>query len=243
MSVFYTVESLSNKKIAELKAIASVAGIEPVGNRSHCSTWIDAILSHQAVAIKSVADDVVAKLVADIAPTVELPADTIALLAEIDARFDKAFEVIDSLKSQYKEAIAKIDRLTAKTEPISKIWWYSSTHHQGTVTIDNGEPHQFRVVSLYSDCPEIELLATNGVWVNSRWRTASNNRYINAVIAAIPARRDAMYALALNANPFCKSDGEIWDGNDFLGYEDQQPPGRGDGRGRIDCKSWEGIEF
>lgn len=219
----YTIEALNTRTIAELKSIAATLGIAPEGNKTKRTTWIDAIIAHQAT-IQSVAD---------IAPVaVELPQDTLDLLAEIDARFDQAFEVIANLKSQYSQAIAKIDSIIA-AKPVSNIWWYSINHQHGTVTIDQ-ECRQFRVVSLYGDRPEVEVQAADGTWVNSRWQSAKNNRYINAVIEGIPARRDEMYQRVIDT-PMSEFD---------LAEECDQPPGRGDGRGRIDAEiesDW--IEF
>jgi hypothetical protein len=220
----YTVEALSSLPLPAIKKIAQSLGVTPQGDLRRKATWVESIVLYQQSAIKPVAQEVASN-------TTELPAATEALLVEIAENLQKAQAKIDELRAICESGIVAIDRVLPPVQTV-ELWWWDN--HHGTVTVD-GEKRQFRVISLYGDRPVVELQTSNGTWVHSWWETAKNNRYINAVLAEIPNRLDAIHAQILESDPFRKND-EIWDGNDFLGYEDNEPPNRGDnGRGRIEA--------
>lgn len=253
MQPLYTVDILSNKSFGEIKAISRQLGAVPTADLRKRSNWIEAILDSQAINIQRVADDLIAEITADIDAVADAAqaaanandpeahrsfedrmADSLELLANVQAKINSQLEEIQGQMSLIRGAIARID---AVIEP--EIWWYDNT--KGTVTVA-GEKRQFEVLALCGN-PTVQVLSSSGTWIDSRWHTARNNRYINAVLAAIPDHILQIHDHILNSPiPEYENSNEIWDGNEFIGYE-EQPPGRGDGRGRIECKADEWGEF
>lgn len=229
MNPFYNAEVLNGKLIGELRNIAETIGASPKGHKGHKATWIEAIVAHQAARIESVASNLVEELVGEIDSVADAAqAAVYERNSKAHARLEEQLLDLQVLMADIQEqllldisairnTIAQIDRVL----PPAKLWWWNNQH--GTVEIE-GEKRQFKVSMIYySDCPIVEVQSLSGTWINSQWHTAKNNRYINAVLAAIPDR-------ILNS-PIEENDNEIWDGDDFLGYSEDQPPGRGDGRG------------
>ena len=250
MNPIYTAESLNGKLISDLKAIARTIGATVEGDLRKKATWVEAIVAHQVARIESVASNLVEELVGEIDSLADAAQaavyernseaharlenqllDLQVLMADIQAQLSLDISAI-------RTTIAEIDRVL----PPAQIWWWDNQH--GTVEID-GEKRQFNVIHLYGN-PAVEVQSMSGVWVDSRWHTAKNNRYINAVLAAIPDRISEIHDRIseihdriLNS-PIQENDNEIWDGNDFIGSSEDQPPGRGVGRGgRIEAEIWD----
>ena len=234
MNPVYTAQVLNGKLISKLKAIARTIGATVEGDLRKKATWVEAIVAHQVARIESVASNLVEELVGEIdsvgnaaqAAVYERNSEAHArledqllnlqvLMADIQAQLSLDISAI-------RTTIAEIDRVL----PRAQIWWWDNQH--GTVEID-GEKRQFNVIHLYGN-PAVEVQSMSGVWVDSRWHTAKNNRYINEVLAAIPDRISEIHDRILNS-PIQEN------GNDFIGYSEDQPPGRGDSRGgRIEAE-------
>lgn len=252
----YTVDVLSNKSLSELKAIARQLDAVPTADLRKRANWVEAILNSQAANIQRVADELIAEITADIDAVADAAqaavyandseaqrsfddrmAESLELLANVQANINSQLAEVQSQMSSIRSVIARIDAVAAPPE----IWWYNNT--KGTVTVA-GEKRQFEVLALYGN-PIVQVLSSSGTWIDSRWHTARNNRYINAVLGAIPEHISAIHDRILNS-PIAEweNSNEIWDGDDFLGYADEEPPNRGDnGRGRVECGADEWGEF
>lgn len=243
MNPIYTAESLNGKLISELKAIARTIGATVEGDLRKKATWVKAIVAHQVARIESVASNLVEELVGEIDSVADAAqAAVYECNSEAHARLEGQLLDLQVLMadiqtqlsldiSAIRTTIAEIDRVL----PPAQIWWWDNQH--GTVEID-GEKRQFKAVKMYGE-PVVEIQSMSGTWINSQWNTAKNNKYINAVLKAIPDRISEVHDRILNS-PIQENDNEIWDGNDFIGYSEDQPPGRGDGRGgRIEAEIWD----
>ena len=242
----YTAEALLSLSLVQIKAIARKIGITPTADLRKRASWVQAVLDSQVAKIQAVADELVAEITADIDAVAdaaqaavyqgdseshrnfeERMAESLELLANVQAKINSQLEEVQGQMASIRGAIARIDAVITPPE----IWWYDNT--KGTVTIA-GEKRQFEVLALYGS-PTVQVLSSSGTWIDSRWHTAKNNRYINAVLAEIPSHIQTMHdRILLSDSVPSGCDNEIWDGDDFLGYSEDQPPGRGDGRGRFE---------
>lgn len=167
--------------------------------------------------------------------------DIIKLEADRDALNQQLIEVAAAHQARNDAEWDALDReigqTLAKLAPPS-VWWYDK--YNGTVEVD-GQKRQFKAMAIYSQQPVVKLLSAAGKWIDSRWDKTSNNRYIAAVLTDIPRHLEGLEQKHKEFIEF-GSDGEIWDGQVFLGYEEDRPPGKGDGRGRIEpVNEW--VEF
>jgi len=257
MNLVYTAETLSSLSLVEIKVIARKIGAVPTADLRKRASWADAVLNSQVAKIQSVADELVAELTADIdavadaAQVAVYQGDSEAhreleeKLAATQNLLASAQAVLSNQMAEVRGLIARIDAVIAP--PTVEFWWFDN--HNGTVTVD-GEKRQFKVLSLYGNSPIVQILSTSGTWVDSRWYSARNNRYINAVLAEIPNHIQAMHDRILASDPMQSDagDGEIWDGDIFLGNEeeDDEEIYRGKGRGgRIEAveNEWGWAEF
>lgn len=252
----YTFESLSLLSFSKIKKIACSIGCKVIGDLRKKSTWLEAVLASQPqLAVQSV---VPAKNTQELLDATQITLaeidDALAKVALAKQLLEQALDCISPVTvSLPLPAFAFLTDLIQDSEPVIKFWWWNN--HHGTVTVD-GEKRQFHIVKLYGDNPEVKMLTSDGTWINSNWTTTRNNRYINAILAEIPAHIDHIHERVLASDPFSVADGEIWDGDEFVGLDDDQPPGRGDGRGdgrggRVDSEwveeilptDWTDIEF
>lgn len=142
----------------------------------------------------------------------------------------KLEEDVDALNFQLQQVANAhreyIQSLCRDIDPIVDIWWQGESN--GAVSIDGGQTYRcFRVLDMLSDRPIVKLVVSKGNEIDSRWATTKNNRYMRAVIDIIPTHIKQLAS-------------EVWEDGEIVGCvvgcEDQQPPGRGDGRGgRIEC--------
>jgi hypothetical protein len=148
----------------------------------------------------------------------------------------KLEEDVDALNQQLQEisdAHREYIRSFCATEPIVDIWWQSDTN--GAVSIDGGQTYRcFRVLDMLS-APVIKLISSRKTEIDSRWQTTKNNRYIQAILEALPAHIKQIAS-------------EIWEDGEVVNYsgENDEPPNRGDnGRGRIEAveNEWGWVEF
>lgn len=253
MNPFYTVETLSSLSLVEIKAIARKIGAVPTADLRKRASWVEAIINSQAARIQSVADELVAEITADIDAVAdaaqaavyqgdsesqrnfeERMVESLELLANVQAKINSQLEEVQGQMASIRGVIARIDAVITPPE----IWWYDNT--KGTVTIA-GEKRQFEVLALYGN-PTVQVLSSAGIWIDSRWHTAKNNRYINAILAEIPNHIQRIHDRILLSDPIAHDcDNEIWEDGELVGYTDDEPPNRGDnGRGRIESE-W--IEF
>jgi hypothetical protein len=148
----------------------------------------------------------------------------------------KLEEDVDALNLQLQQVADAhreyIQSLCRDAEPIADIWWQGENN--GAVSIDGGQTYRcFRVLDMLSDRPVIKLIVSKKQEIDSRWATTKNNRYIQAVLDAIPAHIKQIAS-------------EIWENGEVVGYggENDEPPNRGDsGRGRIEANEWGWVEF
>jgi hypothetical protein len=243
----YTADQLSALSLPEIKVIAGKIGATPTADLRKRASWVQAVLDSQVAKIQSVADELVAEITADIDAVADAAqaavyqgdseahsnfeqrmTESLELLANVQAKINSQLEEVQGQMASIRGVIARIDAVI--TPP--QIWWYDNT--KGTVTIA-GEKRQFEVLALYGN-PTVQVLSSAGTWIDSRWHTAKNNRYINAVLAAIPSHIQTIHdRILLSDSVEYDCDNEIWDGDDFLGYSEDQPPGRGDGRDRVEA--------
>lgn len=246
MFQIYTVDALSSKHINELKLIAHQMGAAVFGDHRRKSSFVNAIVSHQQATVElvqSICDELVAEHEAEIAeaqPQLDFAAEEAAILAEIESVGDAlnsfilsdAFagcdcpeirrleEELDALNQRYQEMCSEhLEAIGANYEPIVDIWWQGENN--GSVSIDGGNSYRaFRVLDMQSDCPIVKLVSSKKNELDSRWVTTKNNRYMQAVLEAIPARIQQLAS-------------EIWEDGEIVGYEDngEGPINRGDGRG------------
>jgi hypothetical protein len=252
----YTAEALSSLSLAAIKEIARKIGAVPTADLRKRASWMQAILDSQVDKIQSVADELVAELTADIDAVADAAQAAVyqgdsEAHREIEEKLAATQELLavaqNTLSNQMAEVrglIARIDAVIAP--PQVEFWWFDN--YQGTVTVD-GKKRQFKIVSLYGGSPVVQILSSKGQWVDSRWYSARNNRYINAVLAEIPGHIQAMHdrILASDSMQSDAGDEEIWDGDIFLGNEDEDDEEiyRGKGRGRIETvkNEWGWVEF
>lgn len=255
MNPFYTAEALSSLPLLQIKAIARKIGATPTADLRKRDSWIDAILDSQAGKIQSVANELVAEITADIDAVADAAQAAVyegnsqahreleEQLAATQEALAAAQTILSNQMAEVRGLIARIDAVIQ--EPKIEFWWFDN--YQGTVTVD-GKKRQFKIVSLYGDNPVVQILSSKGQWVDSRWYSARNNRYINAVLAEIPGHIQAMHdrILASDSMQSDAGDGEIWEDCELVGYNDDEPPNRGDsGRGRIEAveNKWGWVEF
>lgn len=244
----YTAEALSSLPLGEIKAIARKIGATPTADLRKRTSWVDAILDNQAAKIQSVADELVAELTADIDAVADAAQTAVYTgNAEIHRGLEKKLaatqELLASVQVTLSNQMAEVRGLIARIDaviapPQVEFWWFDN--HRGTVTVD-GEKRQFEIIHLYGS-PVVQVLSSAGKWVDSRWSSTKNNRYLNAILAEIPNHIQRIHDRILASDPMQSdiSDGEIWEDAELTGYAEDQPPGRGDGRGRIECE-W--VEF
>lgn len=266
MATVYTTEALQTMKIADMKAIAAANGLEvaPGLNKSYKSTWFD-LLSAAFVKVEAgtVTPEEFAAFespaqVPDAEVTPEASSDLEQILKNaIDAAsdaeqaaiysndLDKARDYsdqVDRLLTQYTEYIQhQIDNLainstaTPEPEPAS-VLWYSA--FMGVVSIDPAEEFRsFRILNAATDQPVVKLQTKSGIELDSRWQKCTGNRYIKAVLAALPAQLEKVTAAMFSGAEVATSlHGAIRCGE---GTNDGEGPrgGKGDGsdRGRLVC--------
>jgi len=248
----YTAEVLLSLSLVEVKAIARKIGAVPTADLRKRASWVEAIINSQASKIQSVADELVAEITADIDAVADAAqaavyqgdseshrnfeeriAESLELLANVQAKINSQLEEVQGQMASIRGVIARIDAVAIPPE----IWWYDN--YRGTVTVD-GEKRQFEIVSLYGH-PVVQVLSSAGKWIDSRWSSTKNNRYINAILAEIPNHIQHIHDRILLSDPVIYDcDNEIWEDGELIDYTDDQPPGRGDGRGRIKSE-W--VEF
>jgi hypothetical protein len=250
MNPVYTVQTLNGKLISELKAIAHAIAPTVKGDLRKKATWVEAIVSHQQAAIERVeviAEEVVTEIAE--APKRDFIAEENAIIEQINILSDalnfailsdsysaecpgirKLEEDVDALNIKLQEIADThrqyIQSLCADIEPIVDIWWQGDSN--GAVSIDGGNTYRcFRVIDMLSDSPIVKLIVSKKNEIDSRWATTKNNRYMQAVLEAIPAHIQQVAS-------------EIWEDGEVVGYGEDQPPGRGDGRGgRIEAEIWD----
>ena len=179
----------------------------------------------------------------------------LAKIKSTKAILRQALDCIDAYNLAPTPAPAFLTDLIADIpEPIIKFWWFNDS--QGTVTV-GGEKRQFEVISLYGERPLVRILSSKGDWIDSRWKTSNNNRYIKALIeVGVPQKRDELYQRAMqSAAPATNCYKQLSNLNDWeliFNSTDDQPPGRGDGRGgRVESEwveelvatDWTNTEF
>lgn len=242
MNPIYTAECLNGKLISELKAIVRAIGATVEGDLRRKVSWVEAIIAHQAPieAVASVTEEIQQRnFIAEedaIIEKINILSDALnfAILSEFYSAecpgIRKLEDDVDTLNFQLQQITDAhreyIQSLCADIEPIVDIWWQSD--NGGAVSIDGGNTYRcFRVVDMLSDLPVVKLIASKKNEIDSRWATTKNNRYMRAVLEAIPAHIKQV------AN-------EIWEDGEVIGYDEDQPPGRGDGRGgRIEAEIWD----
>lgn len=250
----YTAEVLSSLSLLQIKAIARKIGALPTADLRKRTSWVDTILDSQVAKIQAVADELVAEITADIdavsdaAQAAVYQGDSEAhreleeKLAATQNLLASAQAILSNQMAEVRGLINRIDAVIAP--PKTEFWWHDD--HRGTVTVD-GEKRQFEVVSLYGH-PVVQVLSSAGKWIDSRWSSTKNNRYINAVLAEIPGHIQRIHDRILASDPMQSDvgDGEIWEDGELIGYSDDEPPNRGDnGRGRIEAveNEWGWVEF
>lgn len=251
MNPFYTAEALSSLSLTEIKTIARKIGAVPTADLRKRASWITAILDSQVGKIQSVANELVAEITADIDAVADAAQAAVyegnsEAHRELEEQLAATQEVLASVQITLSNQMAEVRGLIARIdaviqEPKIEVWWLDN--HQGTVTVD-GEKRQFKIASLYGS-PVVQILSSKGQWVDSRWYSARNNRYINAVLAEIPGHIQRIHDRILASDPM-QSDAEIWEDNELIGYGEDEPPNRGDsGRGRIEAvkNEWGWVEF
>ncbi len=219
------------------------------------ASWVESVLNSQASQIQAVADELVAEITADIDAVADAAQAAVyegnsETHRELEEQLATTQEVLAAAQTILSNQMAEVRGLIARSdaviqEPKIEFWWFDN--YQGTVTVD-GKKRQFKVVSLYGGSPVVQILSSKGQWVDSRWYSARNNRYINAVLAEIPGHIQAMHDRILASDPMQSDagDGEIWEDGELIGFGDDELPNRGDnGRGRIEAveNEWEWAEF
>lgn len=160
-------------------------------------------------------------------------AEQAAIMAE-DLEAARSYsEQVDRLLEQYTALIElNIQHLAIRSNPIPEavnIVWASP--FVGSVSINYGETFRaFRIVDAATDSPIVKLHTSAGVEIDSRWVTTSGNRYIKAVLAALPERIAAIERAMFSGSDFVKSShGVLCSG----GANDEGPRGgKGDGSDR-----------
>lgn len=251
MFPIYTVDALVSKSLSELRVIARQVGATIAGDLRRKATYAEAIVAHQQAAVElveSIVDEVVeeheARVAADfiadqdeIIEQINILADAlnfailsdnydancpnIRTLEEGVAQLNLELEGVNNLHRKYIESLCCADA-DIEPEVDIDIWWQSNTN--GAVSIDGGNSYRcFRVLDMLTNYPVIKLLVSGKKEIDSRWATTKSNRYIKTVLGAIPAHIQRIAK-------------EIRKGDEVVDLvPDQQPPGRGDGRGgRID---------
>lgn len=258
MFPLYTADGLSSKSLSELKVLARQIGVSAFpGKLSRKDTFVNAIISHQQAAVElvqSICDELVAEHEAQIKVEAQrdFAAEEAAILAEIESVGDalnsfilsdnfagsdcpevrRLEEKLDALSQRYQEVCnERSEAIGSNFEPIIDIWWQGESN--GAVSIDGGNSYRaFRVLDMHSDCPIVKLICSKKNELDSRWIATKNNRYMRAVLEAVPAHIQQL------AN-------EIWEDGEIVGYQDSNDEGpinRGEGRGRIE-PAGEWVEF
>lgn len=258
MATVYTTEALQTMKIAEMKAIAAANGLEvaPGQNKSYKSTWLD-LLSAAIVEVEAgtVTPEEFAAFespaqVPDVEATPEASNDLEEILkdaiaaaadAEQDAINRNDWEAArtysdqgDRLLEQYKNYLQhQIDRLAINSMDIpqpASVLWYSA--FVGVVSVDRGDTvRAFRVLDAATDQPVVMLQTSSGIELDSRWITTAGNRYIKAVLAALPAQLEKVTAAMFSgAEVVATLRGAIRCGEGNGDGERPRGGGRGDGR-------------
>jgi hypothetical protein len=237
----YTAEVLLSLSLVEVKAIARKIGAVPTADLRKRASWVEAIINSQASKIQSVADELVAEITADIDAVADAAQAAVyqgesEAHRELEEQLAATQKLLASVQTTLSNQMAEVRGLIARIDAViapSKVefWWHDN--QRGTVTVDN-EKRQFEVIHLYGH-PVVQVLSSKGQWVDSRWASAKNNRYINAILAEIPSHIQRIHDRILLSDPIAHDcDNEIWEDGELIGYTNDQPPGRGDGRGRIE---------
>lgn len=230
MSV-YTIESLSELNLPEIKAIAETVQARPTEDARKKKNWVNAIVEAVAGTVPAaefeneprpghVPDttedaeptDIENELLDEIERTGE--AEQLAIMAndQEEARrlSDRVTELLDQyemvIKAKIRSLAPSLDDLEASAPVAVQVNWAGDA--VGTVTLDGGVSLRlFRVLDIYNH-PIVKLQTSQGVELDSRWKTTAANRYILAVFNALPAQLEKLKA----TNAICE-DGEV------IGYE------------------------
>ena len=254
MQALYTISELKAMPIAKLKGLAAERGIEPAPgtDKRVKDNWIDLLVE---VTAGTVTAEEFATFSEPNTPEVteanEIEALILSAIDSASAAEQEAIlnndqelarshsETVDRLLEQYQGLIEfKIDNLApslaeTSTQTETDIFWASP--FTGCVSVDGGESYRtFRVIDAATDCPVVKVQTTAGIEIDSRWKTTAGNRYIKAVVEALPDRLEALATEMFTGRrevvateTHCSSEGTTGEGPIRGGN------GNGDDRGRI----------
>lgn len=212
MQALYTPDELKTLPIAKLKGLATERGIELASgtDKRVKDNWI-ALLT-EATAGTVTAEEFATFEGPEVPETAEAAEMEALILSAIDSAAiaeqeailnndqDSARnfgETVDRLLEQYQGLIDfNIKNLApdlATPSAATDIFWASP--FVGSVSVDGGESYRvFRVIDAATDNPVVKVQTSAGVEIDSRWKTTAGNRYIKAVLEALPARIEALSA-------------------------------------------------
>lgn len=246
MQSLYAPDELKTLPIAKLKSLAAERGIElaPGTDKRVKDNWVTLLTEVNAGTVTAEEFATFEFPASEPAETVEMQAlilsaidataiaEQSAILSNDQESARCLGETVDRLLEQYQSLIdLSIENLAADFSDClgtADILWASP--FIGSVSVDGGNSYRvFRVLEAATDCPVVKVQTSSGVEIDSRWKTTAANRYIKAVLDALPGRIEDLEAAMFTDCQIVKA--AHYSTEDTPAGEG--PPIRGDGRGRI----------